>query len=167
MTFVVLGIGIFKLRIQYSSDPSVFFKVKSTNMAASQKFPIFHWLTSVFSSIFFTYVHEKKSILVSLLCLYSQIIILLVLNHLCIAEKPFQMQFIMDLCARQTLCRDIALDARSTHPGSVASHFHLLRHLKADMVCLTLVPALWPFWLMLMKGRPNSITRLINQRVRL
>lgn len=26
MTFVVLGIGIFKLPIQYSSDPSVFFQ---------------------------------------------------------------------------------------------------------------------------------------------
>lgn len=91
MTFVVLGIGIFKLRIQYSSDPSVFFKVKSTNMAASQKFPVFHCLTSVFSSIFSHMSMKKKPILVSLLCFYSEIIILLVLNPFCISEKPFQM----------------------------------------------------------------------------
>lgn len=61
----------------------------------------------------------------------------------------------------------LLLDARSARPGSVASHFNSLRHLKADMVCLTLVPALWSFWLLLMKGWPNSITRLINRRVHL
>lgn len=63
--FVVTGIGIFKLHIQYSSNPSAFFKAKTTNMAALQKFLIFHWLT-VFSSIFFT-LKKKKSLSVSYL----------------------------------------------------------------------------------------------------
>lgn len=84
--FVVTGIGIFKLRIQYTSEPSAFFKVKTTNMAALQNFLIFHWLT-VFSSIFFTLKKEN----LCLLSFYSQSIILLVLNCLCVSEKPFQM----------------------------------------------------------------------------
>lgn len=68
MTFVVMGKGIFNLRIQYSPDPSAYFKVKSTNVATLQNFPIFYWLTPVFSSIFFTYVQgvKKKIIFVSL-----------------------------------------------------------------------------------------------------
>lgn len=68
MMFVVMGKGIFNLRIQYSSDPSAYFKVKSTNVATLQNFPIFYWLTPVLSSIFFTYVQgvKKKIIFVSL-----------------------------------------------------------------------------------------------------
>lgn len=94
MTFVVMGKGIFNLRIQYSPDPSAYFKVKSTNVATLQNFPIFYWLTPVFSSIFFTYVQgvkKKNHLCLSLSSFYSQSIILLVLICLYISEKPFQM----------------------------------------------------------------------------
>lgn len=48
---------------------------------------------------------------------------------------------------------------RSAVARSVALYFNLLRHLKADTVCLPLVSAQWPFWLPQTRGLPNSITR--------
>lgn len=50
---------------------------------------------------------------------------------------------------------------------SVPLYFSLPRHLKADTVCLPLVSAQWSFWLLQMRGLPNSITRWINRRVHL
>lgn len=105
---------------------------------------IFHWLTTVFSR---TPPYIKNIIFVS-----SQTIILL----------PFSEKTFPDLAQHGSSGPQCSgWHARLVQDHS-ALHFHLLRHLKADMVCLTLVPAPWPFWLSLMKGRPNSITRLIK-----
>lgn len=61
----------------------------------------------------------------------------------------------------KSLCSpsEYSYNVRFAVARSVALYFNLPRHLKADTVCLPLVSAQWPFWLLQMRGLPNSITR--------
>lgn len=91
MTFVATGIGIFKLRIQSSSDPSVVFQSEEYKHGCIAKLFQFSFGWHQYSVVFFKkYIQEKKkkNIFVSLLSFYSQSIILLVLNCLRVSEKP-------------------------------------------------------------------------------
>lgn len=146
--------------------------MKSTNIAASQNFPIFHWLTSVLCSIFFTYVqgeknNKKTSLGLCLIFLQPKDNSVAVKLPLCIRET------FLDVIQHRSLCTSDAFTV-----AQLWMHAALVQdHLLPTFICRAILKLTWfvwhwfqlcgPFGSCWWRDGQNSITRPINQRVHL